>query len=399
MNSKKMIFSVSNKYLLLFVFVITCSNLFASKVIDAIATSAGGYDIPIKIMLPDNRTEKSPVFFFVHGGGWNGGTATEVPKAEIPNDAGYLCDRLGIIYVGLAYRCKGNNGTFNLAIEDLEVSIAWFMSKANDYNADLSRIGFGGSSAGTTLSAILAQRYETCKLYVGREGMYNIIDQDPNLSHFPNQEGKEAYGLISKEQKLAASPYYNLKDEPAPVLLFHGKDDYLCHYSQSEKYAEKIIKARGTAKVVLYDKINHTCLNPGYPEVFRNTVMEIAKFYVKEFQLKFIEYNAIESELEKRLKGNYPSIDITSEQLLGSWKNNNGTLVLKENEEGYFLNKEGKKSKMFSYENTGLKVYIKEEGVKNKRTFYLRKNKDTIYELIVDESRLKSRHIDYQKQH
>ena len=204
--------SFLNKYVLVIAFVLMCSNLFAAKVIDAIATKAGGYDIPIKIMLPDNATEKSPVFFFVHGGGWNGGTETAVPKASVPNDASYLCDRMGIIYVGLAYRCKGNKGTFALAIEDLEASITWFLSRANEYNADVSRIGFGGGSAGTTLSAILAQRTPNCKLYVGSEGMYNIVDQVEDLSFFPTKEGKELYGLNTEEQRLAASPFYHIRN-------------------------------------------------------------------------------------------------------------------------------------------------------------------------------------------
>lgn len=124
-------------------------NLYAFKTIDDVATSVAGYDIPIKILLPEKADGKSPVHFYVHGGGWNGGTETEVPGAGIPGDARFLCDRLGIIYVGLAYRCKGNNGTFQLAIEDLEASVSWFMARADQYNADLTRIGFGGSSAET----------------------------------------------------------------------------------------------------------------------------------------------------------------------------------------------------------------------------------------------------------
>lgn len=374
------------------------ATLTASTIVDAIASRAGGYDIPIKIMLPDNLSEKLPVFFFVHGGGWNGGTKTEVPKASIPNDASYLCDQMGIIYVGLAYRCKGNDGTFALAIKDLEASIAWFMSKAKEYNADLSRIGFGGGSAGTTLSAILAQRYPTCKLYIGREGMYNITDQDEALSFFPTPEGKKLFGLISKEQKLEASPYYNLRAKPASALLFHGKDDYLCHYSQSEKYAEKIREDGGSAEVILYEKINHTCLNPAYPEVFRNSLIEIARFYKKEFQLVNIDFKAIESDLDKRLDGMYPTTDIKTDQLIGTWVNKNETLELKKDGEGHFMNNKDNKVKNISYVINRSSIYVYEKDTKKHRTFYLRKNNKMIYESIEDNTRFKSRRIDYLKQ-
>ena len=154
-------------------FVITSA---AQKTIDTIATKAGRYDIPIRIKLPKNTNGKNPVYFFVHGGGWNGGDSTHVPPARMHNDANYLADQLGVIYVGLAYRCKGNSATFSDAIEDLEASVQWFFDNADTYNADLTRIGFGGASAGSTLAAVMAQKYKNCKLFVGAEGMYNLVE-------------------------------------------------------------------------------------------------------------------------------------------------------------------------------------------------------------------------------
>ena len=142
----------------------------AQKTIDTIATKGGSYDIPIKIQLPKKSIEKSPIFFFVHGGGWNGGTQNEVPPATISGDANFLVNELGIIYVGLAYRCKGNNATFADAINDLESSVKWFLDNANRFNADTTRIGFGGASAGSTLSAVMAQNMRTARfMLVQRE--------------------------------------------------------------------------------------------------------------------------------------------------------------------------------------------------------------------------------------
>jgi len=161
---------------LLLIFLLISTKLFAYKTIEDVATKAGEYNIPIKICVPDQSNGKLPVMFFVHGGGWNGGDDKEVPEAQIPADCDFLCDQMGIIYVGLAYRCKGNKGTFHLALQDLEASIKWFEERADKFNADLSRIGFSGGSAGTTLSAVLAQRYPNCKVYIGREGMYNVLD-------------------------------------------------------------------------------------------------------------------------------------------------------------------------------------------------------------------------------
>ena len=105
----------------------------AQNLIDTIVTKVAGYDIPIRIKLPKKVTGKNPVYFFVHGGGWNGGDAKNVPPARLHNDSNYLADQLEVIYVGLAYRCKGNNATFSDAIEDLEASVQWFFDNAEKY--------------------------------------------------------------------------------------------------------------------------------------------------------------------------------------------------------------------------------------------------------------------------
>lgn len=373
------------------------SNLFAYRVVEDVAARAGGYDIPIKICLPENRSSEMPVMFFVHGGGWNGGDEHVVPGVHIPADCEFLCDEMGIIYVGLAYRCKGNKGTFHLALQDLEASIKWFKEKADEFNADLTRIGFGGGSAGTTLSAILAQRYPECKVYIGSEGMYNVSDQDTSLSNFPSAKGRASFGLISEEEKMEASPYYQLKNKPASSLLFHGKDDWLCHYSQSVKYAKKIKEAGGACTLVLYDGINHTSFSIAYPEVFKNSIMESARLYARGFELTEVDFKTIEAILEEKTAPFYPYKSIPDEKLPGHWTGKSGTFVLDENGEGELVDEKGGRKKSLKYSNKGSWVSIKVDGEANERVFYLRRNGLSIYELILANNRWKSRRIDYRR--
>lgn len=383
---------------LLVFLIFFCSQLFAYEVSEDVATRAAGYDIPIKIAIPDQAKGKMPVMFFVHGGGWNGGDEKEVPAASLPSDCDLLCDQMGIIYVGLAYRCKGNNGTFHLALQDLEASIEWFEERADQFNADMSRIGFSGGSAGTTLSAVLSQRYPNCVVYMGREGMYNVLDLDSTLSNFPDTESRGDFGLVSHGQKLEASPYYQVRKKPALSLLMHGKDDWLCHYSQSVKYAEQIKKAGGECKVVLYDGINHTCLNISYPEVYRNSLMEIAQLYEKGYKIKDVDMKTIESMLDDKLSLFYPYEYIPVTKLQGSWESSRyGTFSFYDNGKGLYVNSSGKQSKNFEYKNMKSWFSVKLEGEDAIRTFYLRKNDHTIYELITEDNRWKSRRNNYRK--
>ncbi len=373
-------------------FVLHCT---AQKTIDTIATTADHFSIPIKIHLPKQNTEKRPVYFFVHGGGWNGGTQNEVPPATLSGDADILADALGIIYVGLAYRCKGNNASFSDAINDLESSVKWFLDNANRFNADTARIGFGGTSAGSTLSAVMAQKYQNCKIYIGAEGMYNLVDHDEKISPFPNAEARKNYGLETDEKSKLASAFYNLRDKPPASLLLHGKEDRLCHYTQSIHFAKKIKEFGGKANVVLYDKINHTCLSAAYPDVFKKSVMEIANLFISEFNIKNINIETIQIALDRRLENQYPSMSVTESKIIGSWKYNNEHLIFKPNGKGEIKFNNSVNDFNYTIQNdSSIKIVEKQK----ERLFYLRKNNSTMFELITDNTEKIYRVFDYLKQ-
>ncbi len=370
-------------------------NGIAQKTIDTIATTVGNFSIPIKIQLPKQTTAKSPIYFFVHGGGWNGGTQNEVPPATLSGDADILSDALGIIYVGLAYRCKGNNASFADAINDLESSVKWFLDNASRFNADTARIGFGGASAGSTLSAVMAQKYPNCKVYVGAEGMYNLVDQDEKKSPFPNSEARKNYGLETEDKSKMASAYYNLRDKPPASLLLHGKEDRLCHYTQSIHFAEKIKVAGGKANVLLYDKINHTCLSAAYPDVFKKSVMEIVYLFISEFNIKNISIETIQNTLDTRLENQYPSTSITESKIIGLWKYNNEHLFFKSNGKGEVKLNNSVNDFNYIIKNDSSTIILQEQ---KERIFYLRKNNSTMFELFTDNTEKIYRVFDYFKQ-
>ena len=370
-------------------------NTTAQKIIDTIAVKAGGYDIPIRIKLPKKTIGKSPVYFFVHGGGWNGGDQKEVPPATISGDANFLVNELGVIYVGLAYRCKGNNATFADAINDLEASVQWFFDNADAFNADITRIGFGGASAGSTLSAVMAQKYPNCKVYIGAEGMYNLVDHDEKESPFPNSEARKIYGLDTKEKSKIASAFYNLKENPPSSLLLHGKEDRLCYYTQSIQFADKIREAGGKAKVMLYDSINHTCLATIYPDVFKKSVLEIAALFIEEFQLKNKNLDTIKLALDKQLENQYPLINFTEDKIIGSWKFKNELLIFKENGKGEQKINMNTIEFVYNIENDSIKITSNNQDV---RLFFLRKSKNIMYELLTQNKENKYRQLNFLKQ-
>jgi len=92
---------------------------FIRKEISSIATRNNGtHNIPLKVALPTDRTNKVPVHIWVHGGGWSGGTAAASVASQSPHSE-YLAKELGIATLEIAYRCLGSNGTFTMAMEDI----------------------------------------------------------------------------------------------------------------------------------------------------------------------------------------------------------------------------------------------------------------------------------------
>lgn len=217
--------------------LVLSGSALGSNVSEEIAFTVDGMEIPIIVVAPDKGSGPFPVVYHVHGGGWNGGTENSVPDASVYSGLRYLSDELGVIHVGLAYRGK-LQGDFQDGLEDLRASIKWFEERADDYGANLSKVGLSGGSAGTPLSALLAQEMPTCKTYTGFFGVYDLLDNDASL--FPNEEACVAYGLSEKEQKRKASAFYNLRAHPPASLLFHGGKDILTHPTQSLRYAERL---------------------------------------------------------------------------------------------------------------------------------------------------------------
>jgi acetyl esterase/lipase len=312
-----------------------------------VAIVPDGMDIPIVIMSPDSGNGPFPMIYHVHGGGWNGGTETEVPDAGLPPDAPLLCDHLGIIYVGLAYRCKDQRGTFALAIDDLKASIKWFESRADRFQADLTRVGFSGGSAGTPLSSVLAQQASSCRTYLGLFGVYNLLYDKRSL--FSDQEALERYGLVTEEQKREASAFHQLRDVPPASLLFHGGKDVFTHSSQSVEFAEAIRASGGDAESIAFPNVNHGYFNPRYPKEFRTTCLEIAQLYSKHFELKNYDLAKLNLKIDQSVARFLPLDTVDSIKLSGSWRGKRETYRFAPGGTGTVTNNQGE-SNAFTYQ-------------------------------------------------
>jgi acetyl esterase/lipase len=100
----------------------------------------------------------TPVLFFIHGGGWNGGDKTRVAKFFKIED--FL--KAGISVVSINYRlvpqahAAGIKPPVKAPLQDAARALQFVRSKAVEWNLDKERIGASGGSAGACSSLWLA---------------------------------------------------------------------------------------------------------------------------------------------------------------------------------------------------------------------------------------------------
>ena len=340
---------------------------------DAVALTVKNIQIPISVMVPEKGKGPFPVVFHVHGGGWNGGTPTEVPGADFPPDASVLCDRLGIVYVALAYRCKAE-GTFWDAMEDLHASISWFNARAATFNADTNRVGFSGGSAGTPLSALLAEEMNSCKAYVGLFGVYDFISNSESL--FPDEEACKTYGIATPETKQKASAYFNLRPHPPATLLCAGAKDILICPKQSVRFGERLKTTGADAEVTIYPDVNHGYYSPENPVEFKDTTLKIARLYSKYLTQATFDFASLENFLDKMLEHYFPLAEVPPKAVVSVWKGKTETLQFLDDGTGKQINRNNK-SKPFTYTVAGGSIKVTAGGVVTE--YFMQKDKHAIY--------------------
>ncbi len=219
--------------------------------------------------------DKSPVFFYFHGGSWSGGDKQE--PLIFPKMMKELTE-LGIVLVSVEYRLVRPGLCFPAPVDDCVDAIRYFIKNAAKYGLDPKRAFCGGMSAGAHLSMMSAFAKSHFGDFVGNNfvdyQMRALIDicGPVDLTYKIPVRGQDDIDIIFKEflcynkdnrAKLlhAASPLTYLQDkEPAelmPILAIHGTLDELVHHSQSLQLQEIYEKAGVPFELFLIENANH----------------------------------------------------------------------------------------------------------------------------------------------
>ncbi|SDS58786.1 Por secretion system C-terminal sorting domain-containing protein [Polaribacter sp. KT25b] len=228
-----------------------------------------GHTLGLKMNLPTNRTQKTPVHFWVHGGGWSGGTPEASAGSYSPHGE-YLAENLGIATLGIGYRCSGSSGTFSLAMEDIAAAYQWALDNADTYNFDMTKVFFSGGSAGTPLAALASQQLPNVIGFIGFNGIYDFV----------NDAGDFGVGNWYKQNvpsETANSPIFNLRTPPPATIMMHGDADTTISYTQSTLFADAINANGGQAEAVIYPGEVHAFFNQG-KSAYEDVLIEMVGF-------------------------------------------------------------------------------------------------------------------------
>jgi acetyl esterase/lipase len=212
-----------------------------------------GYEDKLDIYQRRNATGPQPTLFYIHGGGWTGGSK----EASVPSVLPWL--EMGWTVVNVEYRLARVSHA-PAAVEDCLCALKWVVSHAAEYHFDPSRIVTSGDSAGGHLALMTGMTPEEAALdrecpssqadsplpkvaaIVNWYGITDVVD----LLDGPNRKTYAVAWLGSalnrEEIARRVSPLTYVRPGLPPILTIQGDADPTVPYSHSLRLRDELNK-------------------------------------------------------------------------------------------------------------------------------------------------------------
>jgi acetyl esterase/lipase len=204
-----------------------------------------------------------PVMLYVHGGSWYEGDKAEGEGWRGLNDLGYLV-------VPVNYR-MAPLVKFPDMIGDLKCAVRYLRAHASEYNIDVNRIAALGASAGGHLVSVMGTTDESAGFDGGEYldqssrvqavvAMAAITDLTQNLPSGIRMPIYSAFGKLPgtpSPQIVDGSPVTYITADDPPFLIFHGDNDGVVPYQQSEILQAALTAAGVDSRLVIVKNGDH----------------------------------------------------------------------------------------------------------------------------------------------
>lgn len=233
-------------------------------------------------------TGPRPAMVMFHGGGWSGGTPTQVyPIARYFAARGILCS-------SSQYRLKQSHGVKPITcVEDARSSVRWHRDHAADLGIDPARIIVLGSSAGAHIGACTTMGHEPDDpredTTISCAGCAMVL-LNPVLATTP--EDWQAYAHNQTVSNLiadfadwgpAGSPLHLVRPGLPPTIIFHGTEDVTVPFAQAEGFTHKMQQAGNDCTLVPFEGKGHAFWNFGKHnnEPFVEIIRQMEAFFAR----------------------------------------------------------------------------------------------------------------------
>ena len=228
--------------------IVVASQCNAEELKQLLNVPYGKHERQVLDFYPAKSNTPTPVVFYIHGGGWQGGDKKTNPRAYLDQ---------GISVVAINYRYVKNavaekvEPPVKAPLSDAARALQFVRSKASEWNLDKKRIGATGGSAGACSSLWLAFHddladpdnddpisRESTRLYCAAVNCAQVsLDPKELREWMPNYGyGAHAFGLPNfqslfdnREKVLNQireySPIEHVSKDDPPIALFYGGEE------------------------------------------------------------------------------------------------------------------------------------------------------------------------------
>lgn len=207
---------------------------------------------------------KHPIVFWIHGGGWQGGTKAEV--AEKPR----AFTEKGFVLISADYRLYPETTIDHMA-GDMAKAIRWTRDHAKEFGGDPDTIFVMGHSAGAQLAALVCidDRYlkaeglspSMIKGCVPVDGdTYDVPVQVATVEEKRAKSYRMKFGDEEKQKNLSPITHVAKGKGIPPFLILHVADHPETR-AQSQKLAKALTDAGVAATAFPGEGKNHTTIN------------------------------------------------------------------------------------------------------------------------------------------
>jgi len=209
-------------------------------------------------IFPADGTAQDLAFFFVHGGGWQGGS--RIAMHCLMRECGYR----GYESAGTDYRLKP--GGLSDQMEDIRTGLRLFLDDRAAHGKS-RKVFLFGSSAGGHLALMTAlapwekgDDLRACIAGVAVQAPAVTFEPWPDI--FPHSWGRmqNAVGASYNEAPelfRQASPMHHIHSAMPPILILHAENEYIFPLDIAEEFQCQAASVGGRVTIRQYSKVEH----------------------------------------------------------------------------------------------------------------------------------------------